>query len=211
MASDVKPSSLRAEQARGTQRRIVAAARALLLEHGYAGTTMAAVARAAGVAVQTVYNAFGTKAALAKRVLDVTVAGDDEDVPIRARPEGRAVDAEADPRRKLAGAAHLARLLSERAGPLLAVLSAGRGSDPELDQLLATSDDERLRAATRIVGGLDPGDLRDGVTQEEARDLLWLLYAPEVYARLVEQRGWSLDAYERWLGDLLVTALLPPP
>ena len=47
----------RAEQAAANRRRIVAAARRMLVEHGYAAMTMAMVAKEAGVAVDTVYRA----------------------------------------------------------------------------------------------------------------------------------------------------------
>jgi AcrR family transcriptional regulator len=78
-------TSRRQEQARENRRRILAAASALFREKGYAGTSMPEVAKAAGVAVQTVYKAFANKATLLKAVFDVTVAGDDEDVPIAGR------------------------------------------------------------------------------------------------------------------------------
>lgn len=61
------------------------AARRLFLEHGYAATTMPAIAAAAGVSVQSVYKAFGNKAALLKTVFDVAIAGDDEPVPMLQR------------------------------------------------------------------------------------------------------------------------------
>ena len=75
-------SPKRQEQARATRRAIVEAARALFLARGYAGTTIDAVAGEAGVAVQTVYAAFGSKAQILKTVLDVAVVGDDAPVPL---------------------------------------------------------------------------------------------------------------------------------
>jgi len=49
--------------------------------------------------------------------------------------------------------------------------------------------------------------LRRGLTRARATDIVWTLTAPELFDRLVRQRGWSLDEYERWLGDALVGAL----
>ena len=66
---------------------MLAAAKELFLERGYAATTMADVAAEAGVAVQTVYSAVGGKAALLKAVFDTTIVGDDEPVPVSGRPE----------------------------------------------------------------------------------------------------------------------------
>src|SRR3954463_12741304 len=115
-------NSRRAEQARETRRRIVEVGRELLLAQGYATTTIAQVAKAAGVSSETVQKGFGTKAALAKAVYDVTLVGDDEPVPLRERPEFVAVRAESDPVRKLAAYAVVGRTLWERLGPLMAVL-----------------------------------------------------------------------------------------
>ena len=69
-------STLREDSARRTRRLITDAARRLFLERGYAETSMVAVARAAGVSGQTVYNVFGGKAGLLKHVYDVTLVGD---------------------------------------------------------------------------------------------------------------------------------------
>ncbi len=86
----------RAAQARRTRREVLDAAHRLLLDQGYAGTTISAVARRAGVSVETIYKAFGTKGALVKEVYDVTLVGGDEPVPLRSRPEFQAMVAEPD-------------------------------------------------------------------------------------------------------------------
>ena len=204
-------SPLRQEQARLTRQRVIEAAHRLLLERGYAGTTITEVARAAGVAVPTVYKVFGTKSALVKRVVDVYIAGDDEPVPLRDRPELQRIMAEPDPYAKVLGYAHLARVLFERLGPLLSVLTAAAGSNDELRTLVAGLDEERLTGTGRIVAHLaDAGALRAGLPRREAHDVLWLLTAPDVYTRLVEQRGWTLDELERWLARAMTTALLEP-
>ena len=217
MSETVKPRRAydnrpRAEQARATQRRIVEVARQQLLERGYAGTTMAGVAGAAGVSVESVYKAFGSKAALVKRVWDVTLVGDDQPVPLRERPEFQAMLAEPDPRRKVALYAKLGRLLVARLGPLLGVVLAGaRAGDPELQALVATLDRERLVGTSGVVAHLaEAGALRPGLDVERARDILWTLIAPEVYSLLVVERGWSLDDYEAWLATTMADALLGP-
>ena len=69
----------------------------LFLERGYPGTTMAQVARAAGVSVETVYKSFRNKAALAKQLWDVTLVSDDQPVPLAQRPEFAHITAEAEP------------------------------------------------------------------------------------------------------------------
>ncbi|MDT3444383.1 MULTISPECIES: TetR/AcrR family transcriptional regulator [unclassified Pseudofrankia] len=200
----------RAEQARRNRRQIVTAAHDLLLAQGYRATTMTDIARAAGVSVETVYKAFGTKAALVKAVYDVALVGDDEPVPLVDRPELKALRADPDPASKLRRYAAIARSLGERIGPLTGVLLAGArsGGDPDLEALAATTDLERLTGATVMVTHLaEIGGLRPGLDLGLARDTVWALISPDLYRLLVVERGWSHDDYERWLADTLVTSL----
>lgn len=206
-------SPLREEQARLTQRRILDATRVLLLGHGYTAMTMAGVAAAAGVSAQTVYKTFGSKPALVKRLYDVTLVGDDDPVPFAERPEVRALYAETDPRRFLAGYAAIGRTLLERLGPLLQVLLAGaRAGDPQLREFLSTIDGERLVGTTMTARRLvELGALRDGVGIEQARDAIWTLNSVEVWSLLVEQRGWTGNQYAEWVGRAMADAVLPYP
>jgi AcrR family transcriptional regulator len=203
----------REEQALQARRRILEAAYELFLERGYPGTTMAEVARTAGVSVETVYKSFGTKAALAKKLYDVTLVGDDQPVPLAQRAEFTAITAEPDPRRMLAGYAALGRVLLERLGPLLPVIVEGaQAGDPELRELLATIERERLVGASGFVASLAGRDLlRDGLDPETARDVLWTLISHEVCRLLIDGRGWSLDRWERWLAATLADVLIEPP
>jgi AcrR family transcriptional regulator len=206
-------SPLREEQARQTQLRILDAAHGLLLEQGYTATTMAAVAAAAGVSTQTVYKTFGTKPALVKRLYDVTLVGDDQPVPLADRPEMVAMRAETDPRRFLTGYAIVGRTLVERLGPLLRVLVAGaRAGDPELREFVDTINGERLAGSTQIVSRLaGMGALRPGLSQERARDAIWMLNSVEVWSLLTEQRGWSGEEYADWVSKAMADAVLGPP
>jgi AcrR family transcriptional regulator len=202
----------RAEQARLTRRAVVDAARDVLTERGPAAVTMRDVAERAGVSAETVKKAFGTKAALIKTVYDVTLAGDDEPIPMIDRPEIRAVFAATDPREKLARYAARARQVGERVGPMLAkLLAAARGGDPELAQFRATINGERLIGVGALVNNLvATGGLRPDLDPDHARDLVWTLISPEVYELLVSDRGWSPDEYEQWLARALADALAAP-
>lgn len=212
MSSRSYRSPLREEQARQTQRRILDAAYRLLLKQGYTATTMAAVAAEAGVSTQTVYKTFGTKPALVKRLYDVTLVGDDESVPFAERPEVVALRAETDPRRLLAGYAVLGRGLAERLGPLLRVLVGGaRAGDPELREFVDTVNGERLVGSTQIVAHLSGmRALRPGLSEERARDAIWMLNSVEVWSLLTEQRGWSGAEYADWVGRAMADAVLAP-
>src|SRR4029453_8380642 len=108
MAGDVKGrrryhSPLRVEQAAGPRRRVLAAARELFLAHGYAGTTVAEVARAAGVSPDTIYVSLGGKQGLLEGVWALAVH--DPDDPKQREQERRLerITGLSDPRQRLRG------------------------------------------------------------------------------------------------------------
>ena len=113
-------------------------------ERGYLGTTLAGVAAAAEVSVQTVYNVVGGKPVLLKAVYDVTLAGDDEPVPLVRRPDFQAVLAAPDGRTCLRRYARVSRLLGERLLPLVTMLAAQAATgDADLRAFVDTIEGER--------------------------------------------------------------------
>jgi AcrR family transcriptional regulator len=142
MSEDVKPrrrynATRRQAQAAQTRQDILDAAHQLFLERGYAGTTLTAIAAAAGVVVETVYRAYGSKAELFKAVVRAAVAGgaNRAQVPVEQRPAIAAVIAETDPYRQLELYAATQPGIHARAGPLLRVLIGAAATDHELAQL----------------------------------------------------------------------------
>ena len=215
MSSSVKlrrryDASGRQQQARRNRWAMLQAARRLFLEHGYAATTMPAIAAASGVSVQSVYKAFGNKPALLKTVFDVAIAGDDEPVPVLQRAALGRVQAEPDPHRKLSLYGQFVADVSPRHVPIQLLVRAAAATDPEAagvwDQLQA----ERLEGMTQFARALhQEGHLRPNLSVDEARDLLWTYNSPELYDLLVLQRRWTPRRYGRWLADTLIAALLP--
>lgn len=212
MVSRAYSSRLRQEQSAETRRRIQRAAYELFVQRGYTATTIAAIAAEAGVSTQTVYNAFDTKAALLKRVYDVQLVGDEQEVPFAERPEVRATYAETDPRRFLAGYAHLGRILIGRLGPLIRVIVAGAAAgDPELQAHVDTTNAERLVGTGMVANRLaELGAMRPGLTVERARDAIWALNSVELWDLLSRVRGWSDDELEEWVGRMMAAAVLGP-
>ena len=204
-------SAKRAEAARLTRRRILDVARSQFLETGYHGTTISALARAARVSPQTIYNTFGGKAEVLKAVYDVLLAGDDEPIALNDRPEIARVRSQDSAPETLRAYASVARLLFDRVGPLLGVvLAEGAGSDADLADFLATIERERRIGNTGVVDHLaERFGLAEGLTVEELVDHVWTLTAPDNGDRLVRRCGWSLDAYEHWLAEGLITGLRP--
>jgi AcrR family transcriptional regulator len=205
-------SALRDQQAGLTRRRVLDAAIELFQADGYLGTTIEAVARRAAVSTQTVYNAVGGKPALLRAVYDVTLAGDDEPVPIAERPAFQAMLAETDGRRCLARYAALGRELWERAGPLVAMLlSQAASGDADLRAFVETAERQRAAGTAMVARHVaERFGLRPGLTVEEAADVLWTLTGPEVLERLIVRRGWSVDRAEAWLATTMADALLGP-
>jgi len=211
MARRAYSSAVREENARRTKRLIAEHASALFLAHGYADTSIAAIARAAAVSAQTVYNTFGTKADLLKHVYDVTLVGDDDPVPFAQRPEVVALYATDDAREFLAGYAAVGLLLLERLGPLMSVIRAGAAAgNTDLRAHLAKTDAERLIGTTMAARhAAELGGRRPGVDEAQARDAIWMLNSVEVWLLLTRDRGWSGQQYVSWLGRAMADAVLP--
>jgi AcrR family transcriptional regulator len=205
-------SPARQEQARATRRAVLAAATGLFLERGYAATTMADIAEAAGVVVQTVYSSVGGKAEVLKQCLDVAIVGDDEPVPMVDRPEIRAVQAETDGRRKLElFAAHLTRVL-ERTARLGRVLAVAADADPAVDALRRTALAGRRFGMGEFAGNLkEQRLLRRGVTVDKAADVLAEHMDAAHYLTFTEEFGWTPREYQRWYVTVTAAMLLPPP
>jgi len=214
MSPPVKPrrrydSSRRQEQARDNRWAVLQTARQLFLEHGFAATTMPAIASAAGVSVQTVYNAFGNKPRLAKAVFDVAIAGDDQPVPMLQRASlGRVRDAP-DARTRLRLYGEFLAEVAPRHVPVQLVIRDAAASDPEARVVWAELQAERLKGMTMFARDLhDDGHLRPGVSANEARDVLWTCNSAELFQLLVLERGWPPERYGRWVAEVLISALI---
>src|SRR4051812_46309857 len=191
MAKEVKSrrrydSTRRQEQAASTRAKIVDAAHRLFVANGYVSTSMAAIAREAGVATKTGYGAFETKSGLLSAVWNRLLRGDDEPVPVAQRDWYRQVIEEPDPQRKLRLNARNARVARERFGPLLEVIRTGAPTDPDVGALWARIQSEFHDNQRAIVATLhERRALKKGMGVDEATDLLWTLNHPSVYQLLV--------------------------
>lgn len=210
--STVKRQSKRTDRARETRRRIVAAARDLFVGEGYGATSLQQVAERAGVAVQTIYFVFGNKRALLKEVVDTTIAGDDEPVPVMQRPWFREALEAPTAQDQLRLYVHGTRKILGRTAPITKVVETAMATDPEVAALWPLDADATSRPLTpdttwtpRYRGHLaaaqafvtKPG-ARDGVTAERAADLLYGLLSPALYLIFVRDRAWSPEEWEDW-------------
>ncbi len=203
-------SDLRDGQARATRRAVVAAAHALFLERGYQGTTIDAVAERAGVSRKTVFGA-GGKATLLKLALDWALVGDDEPVPMAARPEVAAMRQLTDPVELVGAWASFVTPIAARVGGLHRVMISAAAVDDEIAELLRVSEEQRRGGALGFVGGLASiGGLRDGLDPGHAADVCAVLMDPMPYERLVLGSGWTMEEYAAWVHAVVVATILPP-
>src|SRR5918994_217025 len=194
------------QRAQQTRLRIIEAARDLFVAGGYGATSLQDVADRAGVAVQTVYFAFGNKRTLLKELVDVTVAGDDEPVATMDRPWFRAAldapTAQEHLRLQVGGA----RAVLERVAPVTRVLDAAVATDPEVAAMWPDTHDPRYLVQATAARSLaaKPGAR---ASAQDAADLLYGLLSPELFLLLVRERGWSADRWERWAYETLRSQL----
>jgi AcrR family transcriptional regulator len=195
-----------------TKRRLLAAAAEEFAERGYVGATVTRIAEGAGVTVQTLYLAWGSKRALLRAYMEQALAGTSGLPP--ANPLSDAVVAQMpasnDPRTVVADLAALHRRIGERAalGWQLYRDAAVADADVAGDWL----ENQRLRHVTygRIMARLPLEALRPGLTHESAADTAWALASPECWDLLIRRRGYTLDEYEAWVEGTLGAALLHP-
>jgi AcrR family transcriptional regulator len=215
MSESTKPrrtysSTRRRSQAEQTRAMILNAAGKLFFERGYAGTTMEAIAQQAGVAPETVYAAFGSKGALLHRLVDVTLVGDEQPVPLLERPAFQEALRETDAGRLIDRFAKDMYAIMSRMSPLFALLRATAPTDPETAALRSRLLSERLNGMSVFVEQLRRSTpLREGILQDQAAASVWALSSAEVFDLLTRDLGWSEDQYAAWIGDALRRVLLP--
>jgi len=175
------------------------------------------IAARAGVSRPTVFSV-GSKAQLFTLARQHAATGGS----LTANDEGfQQLLAIPDAHRLLDGFAAFTAAISQRLGRLQLVLEQAAGTDPELAHLLESSQQELLECASGVVAAAAAsgvvaaaaatGSLRPDIPREAAVDVLWLQIQPANYRRLVEERGWSHHAFERWHAAAMIADLLEPP
>jgi AcrR family transcriptional regulator len=193
------------------RRAVVAAARELFLERGYAATTIDAVSKVADVPPATVYRLFASKPGILKALLDTSISGDDQPLAVPDRPGVAALFAEPDPARLLAGFAGVTTAINQRSHDVYRILASAAGSDPAAAELLGQVQQQRDQGQGQIARVLARNRaLRPGLGESDAADLIHALMAPEVYRLLVIDRRWTPEKYQQWLTATLMQQLLRP-
>ncbi len=213
--TDVKAAPRRAQptsrrdRALRTRMKIAAAAADLFATDGYAATTIEAVARRAGVAVQTVYFVFHTKPQLLVESVKIAGGGAEGASAVTARAWMQDVIAAPDGPRRLAVIAEHGTKIYERLGPLWPAVLAALG-EPEVRAAWEGIVRGRREGMARITALMaDRGELRPGLDPLLAADILSGIHRHEVFLAFTQESGWGFDRFRAWTFAVLCRELLP--
>lgn len=193
-------SEQRRAQSEATRQRILDTARALVVERGYRGTTIAELARRSDVHVDTIYELVGRKPVILRELVERAISGTDQPLDPFEREYVQQIAAEPDAGRKLDLYAAAMRRILARLAPLFLALRDASATDPEAGQVWSRIS-ERRAANMRLLAAdlLATGELRDGLTVDEVADTIWATNSPDLHRLLVGDRGWTPEHYEAWL------------
>jgi len=212
MTEDVNPrrkydSTRRRAQAERTREAVLGAALRLFSDGGWTSTTVAAIARSAGVSKETIYAVWGTKAAIAAELVQRAMRGGQQEVPFLEQDGPQRVMG------ATGGAARLALFAGDifdvlsRVAPLVDVIRIAGATDPESAALYDKLHAGRRRNLAIVAEALGP-DLRAGVSTEAATEHIWRQASPELFLLLTRQAGYDRARYAAWLAETLTRLLL---
>jgi TetR/AcrR family transcriptional regulator of autoinduction and epiphytic fitness len=203
-------SSRRQEQANQTRLQIVEAARRLFIERGYAGATMEAIAQEAGVAVETVYASFGNKRTILSKLIDISIVGDDEPVPLLQRQGPLTVLHGTNQRRQIELFVNDIYEIMSRMSLIFDIMRVASKTEPDIAEMFQNILNTRFQGMRTFVSALmKNGSLREGLPPDDAAEMVWLLTSGEVYILFIENRGWTEDKYKQKMVDTITRLLLP--
>ncbi len=201
-------SAVRDEQAARTRTRILDAASDLFLDRGYARTTIKDIADQAGVARDTVYAVFGSKARVLTALIDLRLVPDGSVASARERPEALAVRDEIDQRKQIELFASFIAGISTQLRPVFEILRTASAVEPDMANVFQEMDRYRLMNMQTYVKWIAArGPLR--VSTRRAGEIIWTLASPDVGRMLCDELGWTQTQHARWLSDTLARTLLP--
>lgn len=190
--------SRRRAAAAATRQSILIAAREVFLERGYVAATMPAIAKRAGVALDTIYASVGRKPALFRELIETAISGQDDAVPAEQREYVKVMRAEPEAGRKLEIYAAAVTAIQIRLAPLVALMRDAAAADEQLAHLWKGIADRRAVNMRLLAADLaSTGRLRVGI--EEAADVIWATNSPEFFLLMVRDRGWDSERFQAWL------------
>lgn len=188
-------SSRRKRQAEQTRAEVLVAAMQLFNERGWAETTLADVAEVAGVAVETIYKGFRSKKQLVREAFEVAVVGDAEPVPLVEREEFRRTGEGTRAERLQAAMDFLADSYERSAGVWRALGDAAAGDD-ELEAWMLEAGRRQREDTVRGLALVFERDVTGPMV-----DVIWMLFGPETYWKLVRVLGLSRAEFQATLTE----------
>ncbi|MDM0075200.1 helix-turn-helix domain-containing protein [Variovorax sp. J2P1-59] len=199
-------SETRSEAAERTRARILDAGKFLFSRKGIDATTIAQIAKRAGVSEPTVYAVVKSKAGLLHTLMHDAIFGP------RFKDAHQKLEGLGDPVQRIAMSAHVARAIYEGESAELSLLMKSSAFSPELRKTNQSFEALRREMQRERIDALFAAKrARKGLTKEAAATLLWMLTSREVYHKLVHESGWSPDAFQAWLEQTLLEALTDEP
>lgn len=195
-----------------TRTRLVQAADRLFRERGYAATTVSAIAGQAGVALQTLYLAWGSKREVF-RAAATAAAGDSETESWTAAVRAQlAADAGADPDTVayLRAVARVSVAVTARTTLYRRLYREAIAVEPALAEDWLTVQSETEAALKAVAAEIPPAQLRTDLDGDAVFLTLWTLTGPEVYDAVIDRAGRTPAEFERWLSTTLIAALTLP-
>jgi AcrR family transcriptional regulator len=182
-----------------TLRTILTTARRLFAESGYTGTSIRRIAQEAGVAPQTIYSHFGSKAGVLRGLIDLL---EEEAGLIDLRAESEHLD---DPLALIRILAKGSRQVRERCGDILTLLHSGVAMDTDIATAWTDGMHRNRTEIDKVIV-----QIRNTGTPlaPDATDIAVALMTDDVYHSLVTEAGWTPNAYEQWLTSTLARLLL---
>lgn len=203
MKSERRQTSRRERQAAETRREIVTAARGLFAVQGYASTSVAQIADAAQVSVQTIYDSVGSKRAIVAALNDLI--DEEGGVPALAAR----IPATDNPRELLEIAVTISHNINERCSDIVSAIFSAASVEPELAMIRDESRRRHRAGIARLTARLAAVDsLHPRVTSERATDVIAALTDPEIARTFVLAYHWSWEDWHSWTVDSLSTLVL---
>ncbi|MGN7147575.1 TetR/AcrR family transcriptional regulator [Arthrobacter sp. SAFR-179] len=204
-------SPRRKEQAAATRDSVLGAARELFVGEGYRSTTVAGIARRAGVAVDTIYATIGRKPDLLREVVETAISGTGQAVPAERRDYVIRMREAKTAAEKIRIYAVALAGIQPRLAPVYVALRDAAGTDPDCAALWKEISERRAANMLKFVEELAAtGELRSDRPAAELADAVWSMNGPEYWVLLVDQRGWSPDQFAAWLDDAWCRLMLEP-
>jgi AcrR family transcriptional regulator len=193
----------RRDRARATRLRVIRAAQRVFIDQGYAGARMTDIAAEAGVAVQTVYFTFHTKAELLQACYELAVLGDDDPRAPADQPWYAAMLDARDGWDAVRWFAEGNSAIAARVARLDDVVRSV-AHEPDATQVRAHNEELRREGYDRIVEHLaNRFGLTAGLDPADAVDILLTLGGPATYRSLVFDYGWPHERFVEWLANTL--------